>query len=190
VSIEHVSRSGKSYFLHAKSGKSGKPVFFFSIDAEGPLAESIPDGYEIYENVRGQVFLRRILKRLIADEEQEELRAALRAHAEEWCFKTEVKKNTLVVYEANDNRDAIQLLVSLADPDRVKEAMILCTNYTAVLRFVLVDRARRHFNVERFCFRGSVDDWIPIRLEPPAKLAVLVKKYVKHLGKDSFYELF
>ena len=33
-------------------------------------------------------------------------------------------------------------------------------NYTAMLRFRLVDKERRTFAAERFCFRGAIDDWI------------------------------
>jgi hypothetical protein len=39
----------------------------------------------------------------------------------------------------------------------------------------------------RFCYLGSIDDWIEIG--PIDQLATLVKTYVKHLGQESFYEL-
>ena len=56
------------------------------------------------------------------------------------------------------------------------------------MRFVLVDKAERLFAPERYCFRGSVDDWISIG--PPAPLEKLAAKYLKHLGRESFFELF
>lgn len=74
-------------------------MFYFSTDADGPRVDVVPAGFEIYENIGGQVFLRRIPKKLIADEELAMTRAALTAHAEEWLYKTEVKKNMIVVYE-------------------------------------------------------------------------------------------
>jgi hypothetical protein len=37
--------------------------------ADGPLAEAIPCGFEIHESPHGHVFLRRILPRLISDDE-------------------------------------------------------------------------------------------------------------------------
>jgi len=40
---------------------------------------------------------------------------------------------------------------------------------------------------QRYCFLGSVDDWIEIG--KPGKLSTLVKRYVKHLGQDSYVEL-
>jgi hypothetical protein len=56
-----------------------------------------------------------------------------------------------------------------------------------MLVFQLVDATRRTFQTQCYCFLGSVDDWIEIG--NPGKLARLVKKYVKHLGQDSYVEL-
>ena len=61
-------------------------------------------------------------------------------------------------------------------------------HYQPVMRFTLVDEERRRFGPERFCFRGSVDNWIPIG--PPGSLEQLAAKYLKHLGQDSLYELY
>ncbi len=58
-----------------------------------------------------------------------------------------------------------------------------------MLRFLLVEPKKRVFVVERYCFRGSVDDWISVG-EGPKSLPVLVKKYVRHLGQESMYELY
>jgi hypothetical protein len=190
MSIEHVSRSGKRYYLHTKPRKNGKPDYFFSLQNEGPMARTVPEGYEVYENVRGQVFLRRLSKKLISEEEQGTVTAALIAHAEEWRYKTEIKKNTIVVYEASDNQNDVASIFPWVDSAKLKAAVIRNANYLAVLRFVLVDPVRRRFAVERFCFRGSVDDWIPVGREAPSMLSALARKYVKYLGTDSIYELF
>ena len=55
------------------------------------------------------------------------------------------------------------------------------------MRFLLVDDQHRTFLTQRYCFIGSIDDWIDIGT--PGKLATLVKKYVKHLGKESYFDL-
>ena len=56
-----------------------------------------------------------------------------------------------------------------------------------MLQFILDDEKRRTFTAQRYCFRGSVDDWIDIGYGP---LTTLVKQYVKHLGKESYFELY
>lgn len=59
--------------------------------------------------------------------------------------------------------------------------------YQPVLRFELVDEEKRLFQTRRFCFLGSIDDWIHI--SGMDTLENLVKRFVRYLGQDSFYEL-
>ena len=92
MSIQHTARTGKTYYLHVGQGKGGKPNYFFFTEEEGPLADCLPPGFEIYENINGQVFLRRKLPRLITEEEMARVKEALKRHAEEWRYKVKVKK--------------------------------------------------------------------------------------------------
>jgi hypothetical protein len=50
VPITHTNAKGKTYYLHQGTTKTGKPKYHFSMQSEGTLAESIPAGFEIYEN--------------------------------------------------------------------------------------------------------------------------------------------
>lgn len=59
--------------------------------------------------------------------------------------------------------------------------------YSPMMRFCLVDQKLRLFQTERMCFRGEDDKWIPVGPEGP--LLSLVRKYAKHMGQESFYEL-
>lgn len=61
------------------------------------------------------------------------------------------------------------------------------SNYLPMMRFILVDAEERVFEVERYCFRGSIDDWVFIGGSD--NLKELAEKYCKHLGRMSFYEL-
>jgi len=54
-----------------------------------------------------------------------------------------------------------------------------------LLRFVITDRTKRLFAVERVCFTGE-NDWI--RLET-LSVSAAVMKYLPHLGRDSFFDL-
>ena len=94
--IQHQSRTGKTYHLHAGVTKTGRPKYFFSLKQDGELVETIPDGFEIYENVDGQVFLRRISKQIILPEELALVKAVLKAHGEDWEYRAEVKKNAKI----------------------------------------------------------------------------------------------
>jgi hypothetical protein len=65
VPITHTNAKGKTYYLHQGTTKTGKPTYHFSMQSEGTLAETVPTGFEIYENPNAQVFLRRIPPKLI-----------------------------------------------------------------------------------------------------------------------------
>jgi hypothetical protein len=73
------------------------------------------------------------------------------------------------------------------DPERLREALAQSFTYSPIMQFVLENAETREFVVERWCFRGSVDDWIP--LDHSTNLQELVKKYGFHLGKESFFDL-
>lgn len=187
MSIEHKSRTGKIYYLHTKTTRAGNPGYFFSTDPDGALAPTVPDGYKIYENVDGQVFLRKNIKPVIMPEELALVEKALNLQGPPGRFRADVKKKTIVVYEASGLAGLDNLLSEwginwTSDADRLRFA-----HYKAMLRFTLIDKNDRIFVAERFCFRGSVDDWIP--LGGSNSLAAHVRRFVKHLGLESFYDL-
>lgn len=57
--IQFTNRKNNIYYLHRGTTKSGKQKYYFSKNQDGILADAIPDGFEIYENLNAQVFLRR-----------------------------------------------------------------------------------------------------------------------------------
>jgi hypothetical protein len=57
--------------------------------------------------------------------------------------------------------------------------------YSPIMRFILTDEMDRKFQVERAGFLD--DDWV--LLDDSNDLQKLAKKYCRHLGKDSFYDL-
>jgi hypothetical protein len=177
-------------YLHVGQGKSGKPNYFFSTEPNGPLMNSVPEGFEIYENVGGQVFLRRKQPKLITDEELAMVKEALKRHAEEWRYRVEVKNTAVISHEAPDNTAGLEsIALPWISKATIKEAAIQNATYMAVMRFVLADPEKRLFWAERFCFRESVDNWIDIG-GPAQKLSVVLKKFIKHLGKESIFELY
>ena len=54
-----------------------------------------------------------------------------------------------------------------------------------LLRFVITERTKRLFAVERVCFTGQ-SDWIRLETLP---LSAAVMKYLPHLGRNSFFDL-
>ncbi len=157
--VEYINRKGQTYYLHQGTTKTGKPKYFFSRKQAAHPVDTIPEGLEIYENPNAQVFLRKIQPKLIWEEEIAIVKSGMEKFSAVKLYQIDVKKNILTVF----------------------------VDAQAMLRFVLIDEKERKFSVQRYCFLGSIDDWID--LGESGSLKNLVKTYVKHLGKDSYYEL-
>jgi hypothetical protein len=91
VPITHTNAKGKTYYLHQGTTKTEKPTYHFSMQSEGTLAESIPVGFEIYENPNAQVLLRRIPPKIITDEECQMVEVGMRKYAGVQDYKIDVR---------------------------------------------------------------------------------------------------
>jgi hypothetical protein len=189
--ITHVNAKGKTYYLHQGTTKTGKPKYHFSPKSEGNLVETMPEGFEIYENPNAQVFIRKIPPQFITDEEKAIVEEGMRKYSDVDYFKIDVKGNAIVVYTADQDVGAIVNIFKDFAPAmedaKIRNALLPEIRYSPMLQFVLIDDKKRTFTTQRYCFRGSIDDWIDIDY---GKLEKLVRAYVKHLGKESYYELF
>ena len=189
LQVQHTARTGKIYYLVEHTSKLGRPAYTFSTSPAGKPVAAIPDGYEIYENVNAQVFLRKKTPQIIDPFELAVVRNALRTQGPEWMYWVEAKKDTIVVYDAGNAADGLSRLTLMfsgrlpTDDEQRRSA-----TYMAMLRFVLVDRKTRKFVTERFCFRGSVDDWIHIG--GPGPLAPQCRQFIPHLGRESLFDIF
>lgn len=192
MSITYTNVKGQTYVLHHGRTKTGKPTYYFSLKQDGQVADAIPDGFEIYENPNAQVFLCRIPPKLITDEERQVVIDGMRTYASGEAYKIDVKGKTIVLYLADQDKDAFDRIfhdypTSPEEKARITTILRQQAHYSPMMQFLLVDEKQRRFWPQRYCFRGSIDDWISIGL--PDTLANVVKAYVKHLGKESYFEL-
>jgi hypothetical protein len=190
--MTHTNAKGQTFTLYQGTTKTGKPRYYFAMQSEATLAKAIPTEYEIYENPNAQVFLRRIPPKIITDAERQVVEEGMRTYATVKDYKIDIKGNVILIYTAEQDMDALAALFKdqYPDPTANVELMTALRNtrhYSPMLVFQLMDVQRRTFQTQRYCFLGSVDDWIEIG--KPGTLATLVKRYVKHLEHDSYVEL-
>lgn len=188
--IQHVNRRRQTYYLHEGKTKTGKPNYFFSMKSEGALVEEIPEGYEIYENPNAQVFLRRIQPQIISDNEKAIIEKYINKVKTGNQYIIDVKEKMITIFESHQlNHFVDHLLHDFPIVNRINAIEISerSAYYQPIMRFVIEDIENRVFRVERYCFRGSIDDWL--FLHDSDKLEALAKKYIKHLGGESFYDL-
>ena len=193
MGIEYTNRKGKKYYLNVGKTKTGKPKYYFSLKTKGQLAEEIPEGFEIYEHpTNAQVFLRKKIPSMITELEKNLIEKELQKVAGARLYIADVKGEEIVIYESNENvenlKEIFGSISSFHDASRVENIIKSETTYAPIMKFILDDEKKRTFVANRYCFRGSIDDWIDIGA--PMRLKEASKVFLEHLGKDSFYELF
>lgn len=184
--LSYTNRKGQTYFFREVEGKRGKRIVCSTKETKDDLTE-IPDTHEIVETPNGQVSCRRRMVSAISDEE--------RTVAEERCPKlvrkgvqvmVEIKKNALILHsrESSGLDDLARIFpgIQLA----AFRALANSVPFEAVLKFELVDKQKRTFAAYRRCWVGGESDWL---LLDKGTLLSLLKKYVRHVEQESFYEL-
>ena len=113
MNISHTNRMGDVYYLHEGKTKTGKPRYHFSKKADGELAKSVPDGFEIYEKPNGQVFLRKIVARDVTSKEIAVVEAGVRRYSDLKLFRVAAEKDSIVVYTPNQTEDDLERMVDV-----------------------------------------------------------------------------
>jgi hypothetical protein len=190
--ITHVNAKGRTYYLHQGTTKTGKPKYHFSPKSDGNLVEAIPDGYEIYEHPNAQVFLRQVQPKLITDAERQVVENGMQKYSGVSHYKIDVKGNEILIYTAAQNMEALNAILqtfpgAMGKREQVEEVLNRSAHYTPVMKFELIDENKRLFATQRYCYRSSIDDWIYIGTS--GELPLLVRRYVKHIDKESFFDL-
>jgi hypothetical protein len=199
MAVQYKNRKDDTYYLQAGKTKTGKPRYWCGKKLTGEPLEAIPEGYEFREDpATAIVTLRKICFSEISPLDVKILSDAIRQHAGLEYFIVDVDGNALVVYLPDRGEDAADQLLEefggfhslLSHRMQEKKAWLMRRSaYTKMMRFTLVDPAERKFIVERWCFRGSVDDWIGLGRRTALPLPELARMYVEELGKESFYDL-
>jgi hypothetical protein len=190
--ITHVNAKGKTYYLHQGTTKTGKAKYHFSPKSEGNLVEVIPEGYEIYEHPNAQVFLRQVQPQIITDAERQVVEDGMQKYSGVSHYKIDIKGNEILIYTAAQNMGALNAILqtfpgAMEQRAQVEDVLSRSAHYTPVMKFALIDENTRLFATQRYCYRGSIDDWM--YAGGSGELKLLVRRYVKHIDKESFYEL-
>ena len=194
--VSYINRKGLTYTLYRGQTKTGKPRYYFGRagQSQGEPVTELPPGFTISESVNGVVSLVKDHPSLIQPEEVAAIEAAVQQHPDARRYRVAVKGNRIEIYEQvgpDYNALVSELHIpGLSRPGLAEELRALeerHAQYMPVLRFTLLDPARRRFGAERMCYLGSIDDWL--ELGRTGSVAELARALIPTLGTDQFYEL-
>ena len=194
--VSYTNRKGVTYTLYRGQTRTGKPRYYLGrLDpGQGEPVTELPLGFTISESVNGVVSLVKDHPSQILPQEVEAVEAAVKGHPEAHRYRVAVKGNRIEVYEQvgpDYNALVSELHIpGLSGPGLSQELRALEERYarfTPMLRFTLLDHARRLFGVQRMSSLGGIDDWLELgQTGPVAKLA---RAIIPTLGTEEFYEL-
>ena len=195
--VTYTNRKGVTYTLCRVGTKTGKARYVFVRDPTGrQTVAKIPEGREIRESVNGVVSLAQARQQHLLPAEVEVVQMALDAHPKTHNYRLDVKPKRLVIYE-REGPDADALFEALQScggvgvssdlEQRLRDDMERYRRFMPILRFTLTDAATRDFCAERWCFLGSIDDWIFV---DSGSLVDMAQAQVPTLGTDAFFELY
>jgi hypothetical protein len=193
--ITYTNRKGNTYYLCRSVTKTGKSRYYFAREPKGEPVEQIPEGFRIGESVNGLVFLEKDRPEQIWPKEVAAVEAAIGRHPRSRNYRLKVKHDRIEVCE-RVGPDVEELAAALNQEgltmpglaDRLRATMEGRARFTPVLRFILVDEERRTFRAERWCYLGSINDWIDVG--PMGPLDRLARRLIPKLDTDQFFELF
>jgi hypothetical protein len=193
--VTYTNRKGRTYYLCRTETKSGSPWYFFAREPKGEPVDEVPEGWEIRESVNGIVSLAKVRPAQILPLERELVETLVRRHPKAHNYRVDVKGDAIVVYErAGPDPDEVLsglrgLLGALGErgADALRETLDEGARFSPEMRFMLHDEGQRTFQTERWCYLGSIDDWIEIG--PRGPLSVLVKRFIPLLGTDRLYDV-
>lgn len=193
--VTYTNRKGRTYYLCQGVTKTGKPRYYFAREPKGKPVEQIPEGYEIRESVNGIVSLAKTRPAQILPEEVSAVEAAVGRHPRSQDYRINVKHDRIEVYElvglGADDLIGVLARKVLASPnlaDRIRAEREQYGRFSPVLRFILSNEATRAYRVERWCYLGSIDDWISVG--SMGSVEKLARQWIPKLGTDALFEVY
>lgn len=186
--MQYINRRGETYFAFQGTTKTGKPKYFASkkpTSANASQVETLPADFEFFENpVNSSVVIRRHRPTKLTVKERNLLSRLTLEHSPVPC-EVVIDGQALIVYSNP---------MSSYDP-RLENMMLGMSGFLAerdqlepTFKFTLTDEKDRLFSIARYCSRSSMEGWL--RLDHrSASLESFAKKYLSHIGQDSYYEL-
>ena len=181
----YVNCRGDVYYLRAgKSGRGGGTQTICSKKCTPDALVAIPKGMEIVESPNGKVSCRKKQQSAILRQERDLLEKWIPKLSKQAFVKIEVKPKELIVHGTETARyKSLPIGIPLEGALKLLEKFVV---YEPFFKFELDDSDARLFSVSRMCYMTIDGEWMYLE---SGSLEALAKKYLPHVGKESFFEL-
>lgn len=196
TALSYTNRVGATYYLHEGKTKTGRPRYFAAKTVREGAIAAMPSGYEFSESINGVVSVRRADTAVsrISQTDLAMVRAELSRHEHLRRHRAEVVKGEIVIFEpmGGISFDAVAEMARspFVSPNGLKaqqlESTMVPKRYDPVLKFVPAEEPH-HYVVHRMTYRGDGGWSYPLTIDPLRKV---VKKYIRHVGTEGFFELY
>ncbi len=185
---------GKTYYLKSRITKKGNTTYYLTQKKDAECLSVVPAWYEVFEKYdSGQAYIRKVKASHIEPTEIAAIEKELRQNKLLHDFKLDICGDEIRIYTqesgaANERADLLKgfLSATRGNPEATWNRF---ARYEERMRVILTQhKSEREFVFQRYCYRGSIDDWIVI--DSGSDLEALAQKNLYHLGKESYYELF
>ncbi len=180
----YTNRRGKTYYIKKRETKTGKITYTMTLKESEDCIDEEPTGYEVHELPEsGQIVIRKKLPKAYNLRELHLIKNALEENETISDYKLDIKGKEVLIYISElPDTEFFNRIEGL-----LRSNIGMIKNYEARMKIIKVGEESDRYAIQRYCYRGSIDDWITIGVSP--RLNKLVEKYIYHLGKESYYEL-
>jgi len=182
MEISFKNIKGENYFIKTKLTKKGNKSYYMTRKGDSECLKEIPEGYEVFEKYdSGMMFIRKRKKEEYTMNEIEIIETELKANKSVYKYKLDISGKLIKIYTVERNMNTENDSMSrMFGP----ETILSFKRFEERMR---INRNKNEFELSRYCYRGRIDDWIIIDYDEDLK--EIVKNNIKHLGKESYYNL-
>ncbi len=158
MAITYQNKKNDTYYLINKPTKKGKQRYYFTKYPADNLVEILPQGYEIYENTYGQVFLKKKTAKSIPTAEKKALQRLIRTNLDQNQYFLEIVNNAAVIYQA-DLEGVLTLNVGQGEIELNDFSAVELT-YTPVYKIELLSADKdKKYRLLQHKSQGSLISW-------------------------------
>ena len=189
--LSYTNRNGKAHFFRtATTAKGGIRYYITKSDNFPDLIETMPDGFEIYEDPHdGRVIFRKIVPCRVSQEELDFVKNAVETLSDLKDIFIQGEGDAIIIWHSQFNS------ISGQDENLTVEEAIECfgesvnlwKKYDDNFKFVLLDADKGIFTAERRVYMSlGGGGYIPLK-EGTGTLEDLTQKFCPHMGRESYF---